>query len=241
MAGGGGAGLVGDPHHQRRPAAVDHGVGELRRDDLAPQPVLLQRVGKFLARSASGNSGRARGRDRDRPARWNRAGRRRARAWRRPAAPTAPAASAAAGARTRSAISMSSGRNSTARSSSPRCSSVCISRCWKPRSSRPRRSRQRQRQRLQVVVAQHQRRDLVGHLAEQRVARLRCVSRPSRTGRLSAILMLTSTSEVLTPAELSMASVLSRTPLPRRLDAAALGHAEVGALADHLGADVARR
>ena len=38
------------------------------------------------------------------------------------------------------------------------------------------------------------------------------VSRPSRTGRLSAILILTSTSEVLTPAELSMASVLSRTP-----------------------------
>ena len=47
--------------------------------------------------------------------------------------------------------------------------------------------------------------------------------------------MLTSTSEVLTPAELSIASVLSRTPLQRRLDPAALGHAEVGALADHLG------
>ena len=42
------AGLIGDPHHERRPAAVDHRVGKLRRDDLAPQPVLLQRVGEFL-------------------------------------------------------------------------------------------------------------------------------------------------------------------------------------------------
>ena len=54
----------------------------------------------------------------------------------------------------------------------------------------------------------------------------------------SAILMLTSTSEVLTPAELSIASVLSRTPRERRLDAAALGHAEIGALADHLAAQI---
>ena len=134
------AGLVGDPHHQRRPAAVDHRIGELRRDDLAPQPVLLQRVGKFLRDQPSGNSGRARGRDRDRPARWNRAGRRRARAWRRRAAPTAPAASAAAGGgRARRSPCRRAGY-STARSSSPRCSSVCISRCWKPKSSRPRRS-----------------------------------------------------------------------------------------------------
>ena len=50
--------------------------------------------------------------------------------------------------------------------------------------------------------------------------------------------MLTSTSEVLTPAELSIASVLSRTPRERRLDAAALRHAEIGALADHLAAQL---
>ena len=48
--------------------------------------------------------------------------------------------------------------------------------------------------------------------------------------------MLTSTSEVLTPAELSIASVLSRMPRMRRLDAAALRHAEIGALAHHLAA-----
>ena len=38
------------------------------------------------------------------------------------------------------------------------------------------------------------------------------VSAPERSGGASAILILTSTSEVLTPAELSMASVLSRMP-----------------------------
>ena len=135
-----GAGLVGDAHDERRAAAVDHRVGELRGDDLAAQPVLLERVGELLARSAAGNSGRARGRDRDRPAPSIRADRRRARAWHRRAAPQAPAASAAASGGARSASSMSSGRYSTARSSSPRASSVCISRCWKPRSSRPRRS-----------------------------------------------------------------------------------------------------
>ena len=53
--------------------------------------------------------------------------------------------------------------------------------------------------------------------------------------------MFTSTSEVLTPAELSMASVLRRTPALRGLDAAALRHAEIGALADHLGAHVGAR
>ena len=52
--------------------------------------------------------------------------------------------------------------------------------------------------------------------------------------------MLTSTSEVLTPAELSMASVLSRPPL-RQFDARELGHAEIGAFADHLGAELVRR
>ncbi len=44
--GRGRAGLVGDPDHERRPAAVDDRVGELRRDDLAPQPMLRDRIGK---------------------------------------------------------------------------------------------------------------------------------------------------------------------------------------------------
>ena len=51
--------------------------------------------------------------------------------------------------------------------------------------------------------------------------------------------MFTSWSEVSTPAELSMKSVLSSTPLLRRLDAAQLREAEVAALAHHLAAQLA--
>ena len=50
--------------------------------------------------------------------------------------------------------------------------------------------------------------------------------------------MLTSWSEVSTPAELSIASVLMRHAGERGLDAAALGEAEVAALADHLAAQL---
>ena len=53
--------------------------------------------------------------------------------------------------------------------------------------------------------------------------------------------MLTSWSEVSTPAELSMKSVLSSTPMLRGLDAALLGQAEIAALADDLAAQLACR
>ena len=53
--------------------------------------------------------------------------------------------------------------------------------------------------------------------------------------------MLTSWSEVSTPAELSMKSVLIRPPAHGVLDPAELGEPEVAALADALGAQVARR
>ena len=67
---------------------------------------------------------------------------------------------------------------------------------------------------------------------------------PRATTSPSRILMLTSWSEVSTPAELSIASVLMRPPLPpgrrlRELDAAALGDAEIGAFADHPRAQLA--
>src|SRR5438128_1056262 len=42
------AGLIADPHREGRPAAVDHRVGKLRRDDLAPQTVPLEGVGVTL-------------------------------------------------------------------------------------------------------------------------------------------------------------------------------------------------
>ena len=50
--------------------------------------------------------------------------------------------------------------------------------------------------------------------------------------------MLTSWSEVSTPAELSIASVLIRPPRRRGLDPAELGEAEVAALADHPAAQL---
>ena len=51
--------------------------------------------------------------------------------------------------------------------------------------------------------------------------------------------MLTSLSEQSTPAELSMKSVLIRPPRAANSMRAGLGDAEIGALADRLGADVA--
>ena len=62
-----------------------------------------------------------------------------------------------------------------------------------------------------------------------------------RTAGPIAILMLTSWSEVLTPAELSMKSVLRRPPRAANSMRRALGDAEIGALADHLGAKLRRR
>ena len=47
-AGRGRTGLVFDPHHELRPAAIDDRIGELRGDDLAAQPVLLERVGELF-------------------------------------------------------------------------------------------------------------------------------------------------------------------------------------------------
>ena len=44
-----GAGLVGDAHDERRPAAIDHRVGELGGDDLAAQPMMFERVGETRA------------------------------------------------------------------------------------------------------------------------------------------------------------------------------------------------
>ena len=48
MRSGVSTGLVGDAHDQRRAAAIDHRVRQLRRDDFAAQPVMFQRIGKVL-------------------------------------------------------------------------------------------------------------------------------------------------------------------------------------------------
>src|SRR2546428_681538 len=46
--GRGGAGLIADAHQERGTGAIDHGIGELRGDDLAPQPVLRESIGKLV-------------------------------------------------------------------------------------------------------------------------------------------------------------------------------------------------
>ena len=99
--------------------------------------------------------------------------------------------------------------------------------------------RQRQAEGLQIIVAQDEARHIVGHLGQQRVAvgARRAVSPlPRATG---AILILTSMSEELTPAELSIASVLIRPPLRANSMRALLRDAEIGALADDLDLELA--
>ena len=84
---------------------------------------------------------------------------------------------------------------------------------WRSRSRRrPPALGERERQGLQLVVAQDEGGDLVGHRRPGGRCGLAASRRPSRSGIIRAILMFTSTSEVFTPAELSMASVLRRTP-----------------------------
>ena len=61
-----------------------------------------------------------------------------------------------------------------------------------------------------------------------------------RSARASAILMLTSMSEELTPAELSTASVLMRPPASANSMRALLRDAEIGALADDLRLELGR-
>ena len=67
------------------------------------------------------------------------------------------------------------------------------------------------------------------------------VSSPSRTTPSSRILMLTSWSEVSTPAELSMKSVLTSPPPSAYSIRASCGQAEVPALADDPGPQLGRR
>ena len=97
--------------------------------------------------------------------------------------------------------------------------------------------RHRKRQRLLIVVAQHQARDLVGHFGQQRVARFdgqrAGAQRPAQrdldvdldVGGVDAGGIVDGVGVEPDAGE-------------RRLDAAALGHAEIGALADHLAAQL---
>ena len=90
-----------------------------------------------------------------------------------------------------------------------------------------------QRRVLRVVVGEHGGGDVVGHLAEQRWPGRSASSSPASTTRFSAILMLTSWSEVSTPGGVVDGVGVHPPAGQRVLDPAALGQPEVAALADH--------
>ena len=95
---------------------------------------------------------------------------------------------------------------------------------------------ERDRERLLVIVAQHEGRDLVGHAGEQRIAvgpgQVAVVQRQAQRDL-----------EVdLDVGGVDAGGIVDRIGVEadaaeRRLDAAALGHAEIGAFADHLAAE----
>ena len=195
-----------------------------------------------LRASASGSSraGRCAGTGR-RAGRW-RAARRPARSWCRPAAPRARARSGPRRARAGRATSRAVGRTSSSRSSSPVPLEPAHPVLVHVQQRRRLRDGVGEREVLLVVVAQHQRRPTSSVIdGEQRRCAASRSGRRRATTRSSRILMLTSWSEVSTPAELSMKSVLIRPPRRGVLDPAELGEAEVAALADAPGAQLARR
>ena len=95
----------------------------------------------------------------------------------------------------------------------------------------------RERERLQIIVAQHQAGDLVGHGEQERVARIH---------RQAAVAQRDAQRDL--DIDLHVGSVdagrivdgvgVEPDAAQRRLDAAALGHAEIGAFADHLAAQI---
>ncbi len=101
----------------------------------------------------------------------------------------------------------------------------------------PRRCGKRQRQRLQIIVAQHQRRDFVGHLGQQRIAR---VHRQAAVAQRNAQRDLDIDLHVggVHAGRIVDGVGIEPDAAQRRLDAAALGHAEIGAFADHLAAQI---
>ena len=116
----------------------------------------------------------------------------------------------------------------------PRASSVCIRRCWKPRSSIPRRCAKEIAQRLLVIVAQDEMRHLVGHLGQAARCVPRIVSLPARTGAAERDLDIDLDVGGVDPGGIVDRIGIEPHAALRRLDAAALGHAEIGALADDL-------
>ena len=101
-------------------------------------------------------------------------------------------------------------------------------------------ARERERQRLPVIVGQHQPADLVGHLGEQLVARRprqRALAHRGGQRDLDVDLDVGGIDAAGIVDGVGIAGAAEQA----ELDARALGDAEIGALADHLGAHLARR
>src|SRR6185312_3123602 len=100
--------------------------------------------------------------------------------------------------------------------------------------------RKRKRQRLLIVVTQHQARNLVGHFREERITPVhRERAGPYRSAERDLDIYL----EV---RGIHAGGIVDRVgiepdPALRRLDAAALRHAEIGAFTDHLAVELATR
>jgi hypothetical protein len=97
--------------------------------------------------------------------------------------------------------------------------------------------RERDRERLQIIVAQDERRHVLGHLGQQRIARRAREPAVAHRPRQRDLDVDLEVGGVHAGGIVDGVGV-ELDPAQRRLDAAALGHAEIGALADHLGADL---
>ena len=207
-----GAGLPGQPRPERHAGAVDQVVDDLGHDDLPAQRVRRRSAPRTPRASRSGSRPAGRGRGRGRRAGRRRAAPRRARSWSRPAAPTAPARVAPRRARAGGAPGAATGSPSSSRLSTPSAlepAHPVLVHVQQRRRVRERRWPARGSARsCRAAPGRRPRR------SSRRAALLRCFSvrSPSLTTRSSRILMLTSWSEVSTPAELSMKSVLIRPP-----------------------------
>ena len=146
--------------------AVDEVVGDDRRDDLAPQRVRGDLRREALAQGRREIAAQIVGELRQHRAGRRPAAPRRASSWHRRAAPRAPAGSGrAAPPRAPRASRHRAGIRARGRAGRLRSRSR-ISRAWRSSADGAARLGDRQRLALQIIVAQHQRGDIVGHLRQ---------------------------------------------------------------------------
>ena len=233
---GRGAGLVGNANDQRRPAAVDHGIGEPGGDDFPVQAMVSERVGKTLGdgfrkitAEFAGKIGIVRHRGFEQVLVQRQLG---------------------VGEQYRQFRPRERLRTAAALGELHVVGQILDCAVEQParfqRLNEPLQKAEilhavtfgeRQRERLQVIVAQHQAGDVIGHFGEQRdppVHRQAAVAERNAQRDLDIDLHV---------GGVDAGRIVDRVGVEphaaqRRLDAAALGHAEIGALADHLAAQI---